>query len=426
MIIVASALLAAPSPAVAGAQFSSQLIEAADGDVQPELLAANDRGDRIAVYRTAGDTLRVAFAPASGQFGPPQDIGESVSGRDVQAAVGPSGDAMIAWRYFDRSLISQHADLDPECCNGVKIALLPRGRTIGASATPWPVGTHVRFPRIAIRNRREFGVVAEITRLEDLQTGEEEQLGIQARMSTRRGGWGPVEQVAEDGSAQGLAITAAGTRVVTEASRVVSEHLRSRGGRWGQARRLLAPSSRFGYALDPAGGLIVASMQSDRGEVKLALGTVRSGGRPRLRVVDRASRGAISFFEGGGLHVAPDGTALYTLRIGDQWYRSERRAGRGFSARQIAFLQTDESAPYSFAVSSAGRWLTGVLAGGRYPGDNHRLRMRTARFGGPVSGSLLVTLNQAFFRTVPPVIDHAGRITFVTATGRSLVAWTGR
>jgi len=114
-------------------------------------------------------------------------------------------------------------------------------------------------------------------------------------------------------------------------------------------------------------------------------------------------------------------------------YRSERPAGRGFGARRLAFTERPESTPYSWAVNSRGRWVAGITAGagftnGRSPEDDPpRVRAITGRFGGRAGGSELVT---ADYRNLPmdvapPVIDRAGRITFVTAVGGSLAADIG-
>jgi hypothetical protein len=429
IIPIAAALMlaAAPGPAAAGSIFTPQLVETGSGDVRLHVLAGNDRGDRIVVYSRGAGPLRVAFAAAGGAFGPSQELGESTGADDIQAAVGPTGDAMIAWHYFDGSLVAENADVDPQCCTGLKAAVLPRDGAVGATATPWPRGTEVFQPRIAIHDRRRFGVVATVERLAPGPRGDEEPLGVQARMATPRGGWGPVEQVGPAGDPRALSITGSAVRVAIETGGLVAERSRSPRGRWGRARRLIDAPGGATVVLDPRGGAIFVSGESTRDGKVLRVGVARAGKRPRIRVVDRISRG-VTQAGGGGLAVAPNGAAIFTWSIGNQWYRAERRPGRGFNARRLAFAGGPESTPYAWAVNSRGRWVAAIQAGGRWSEDENRLRLRTGVFGGRVSGSRLAVNTDARdpFVTLPPVIDRTGTVHFVTAVRGALVAWAGR
>ena len=99
--------------------------------------------------------------------------------------------------------------------------------------------------------------------------------------------------------------------------------------------------------------------------------------------------------------------------------------GGRFSGRRLAFASDIDAPNLGFAVSAANRWVAAVQTGGRFKDDPYRLRARTARFAGPVSGLRLIGSGSEL-HTVPPVIDRAGRITFASAGAGAIGVRTGR
>src|SRR5215208_3093277 len=178
LVLLGLVVVALCPPSVAHAAFGPpQTIDRGDPD-RPIVLAANDRGDRVLVY-SVGEVRRMVFAAAGRRFGRSHDLPVAPDGDEFRVAVGPQGDALIVWTYYDNSIAPADIDIDDEgCCHGVKAVVVPAGRAPGPVKTLWPKGTEVAVGGMAIRDTRRFGVAANVSVLPEGGTGFARPVGV--------------------------------------------------------------------------------------------------------------------------------------------------------------------------------------------------------------------------------------------------------
>jgi hypothetical protein len=423
LLVVALAALG-PAPNARAAFGRPQVIDSGPSP-DPIALAANDRGDRVLVYGING-SRRVAFARAGRPFGPGHELPATPLEYEFRVAVGPRGDALIAWIYNDGSITAD--DVDDSCCYGVKAVVLPAGAVPGPVHTLWPKGTQVGVHGIGISDARHFGVVANIE--EPRREGSfPSVVGVQARFSTRRGAWGPPEGVAHDElGATAFAVTGTSARLLYYRSTAIVERTRTSGGRWSRERRLVSGVPYYGselfFTADARGGLLAAwTVRSRRIGAALRVAAGAPGRRARVHTVARITDD--EFFFDPVLSAAGNGAALLRWQIRNRVYRSERPAGGRFSRWSFAYIEDDDNEEGRVAVSASGRWVSSFVTRGPSVEEPYALRAFTARFGGRVGPPRVVDTADSLL-ALPPTFDRAGRITLAYRDGSSVRVRVGR
>jgi hypothetical protein len=352
--------------------------------------AANERGDRVAVWDRRG-VVWVAVARAGRRFGKPRAVPARRARYefvDPRVAIGPAGDVIVLWHDWDNS---RGPDPDVEirdegCCVSSKAIVMTARGPFGKPVTLVRRGLSANHERLAIRSATDFSVTYAPWRE---FVGP---LGVEARFAAGRGRFGAPEQVAgADLLPLHASHAAARPRILLRGRRELLEVERTGANQY-SAQTLVAgdiPDTTMdhGTVEENGRGEQVAAWDAFS---SLVVG-VRSPGQPmRVQTLPATKGENIST-----LDIARDGTALVgwrqlrspgtvgvTFRPPGRDFGSHRLVFRGTSryehvASPVAALRPDGRALVVFGLSTSRTdWLASAAIGptgrrrsaGRVPG----------------------------------------------------------
>lgn len=238
------------------------------------IFAGNDRGDQVVVWQHLGPTpIMASRRPAGGAWGPPEPVVSQPTGLGLSladAAIGPSGDVLVAWETFTTTCSVRH------CYSGNFIVYASRegakAHGWSASATPTPpIGNYAYIVRAAIDGAGRGGLI--------LQAGFLPQTLQVTRQTIAGGAWSPLVTAFDGGTGHSALLVGAGAGTQ---SRTTSFALLDYGtpfqvdtvdgslltNSWKPAAVLSAsdtsaPSPSLAFALNQAGGSAAAWVDAD-------------------------------------------------------------------------------------------------------------------------------------------------------------------